>query len=174
MFMFAALYIRSGDILIMSGQSRTAFHAVPRIIKVGDENEPPPCLKWQNGLFDDKTNKTTGVNLDELNVRDKNTAILDKNCASTNILGENDTESNKCAVEELCNYKICSESGHFSFEANKSCGCNKLDFGAKSTRMKSLNAEEWKKFEVYMSKTRININVRQVHEQGKTMNSFCQ
>ena len=170
--MFAALYIRSGDILIMSGQSRTAFHAVPRIIKVGDENEPPPCLKWQNGLFDDNTNKTTGVNLDELDVRDKNTAI---NYASTNIVGGNDTESNKCAVEEFCNncYKICSESGYFSFEANKSCGCNKLDFGAKSPRMKSLTAEEWKKFEVYISKTRININVRQVHEQGKTMNSFC-
>ena len=120
MFMFAALYIRSGDILIMSGQSRTAFHAVPRIIKVGDENEPPPCLKWQNGLFDDKTNKTTGVNVNELDLRDKNTAILDKNCASTNIVGGNDTESNKCAVEEFCNYKICSESEHFSFEANKS------------------------------------------------------
>lgn len=173
--MFAALFIRSGDILIMSGQSRTAFHAVPRIIKVGDENEPPPCLKWQNGLFDDKRSKTTGVNLDELDVRDKNmAAILDKNRTSTNIVKGNDTESKKCVVGEFCNNKICSESGHLRFEANKSCGCNKLDFGAKSTRMKSVTAEEWKKFEVYISKTRININVRQVHEQGKTMNSFCQ
>ena len=44
--LFSALFVKSGDVIVMSGESRLAYHAVPCIVKVGDDNEPPHCLKW--------------------------------------------------------------------------------------------------------------------------------
>lgn len=100
--MFPALYIHSGDIVIMSGESRLAFHAVPRILKVGEENQPPEHLKW--------TEKTT-------------------------------TQENQGR---------CCKS---HYEAN----------------LRDASEEEWRPFAQYLSKTRINVNVRQVHSLGKTV-----
>lgn len=165
-----ALYICSGDILIMSGQSRTAFHAVPRIIKVGEENEPPACLKWRSGVFEndvgsrvlnpDKTNSLDGNK--EFGVEEK-TDISDENY-SPSTLGSEKGEQ-KCHVTE--------EFKGICMEPNMVCDCNKLDFCGNWPRVKSVTAEQWRQFEVYLSKMRINVNVRQVHEKGKTMNSFC-
>ena len=168
----------------MSGKSRTAFHAVPRIIKVGEEHEPPVCLKWQDGLFENDTDMTSEANPVELQ-ESGNQEIPDVqeqtkgrsshgNCASITTKAEKSELSEKCASEETCNIKIISELEGINVEANERCYCNKLDFCGKFTKMKSLTAEEWRKFEIHLSKTRINVNVRQVHEKGKTMNSFCQ
>ena len=38
--------MKSGDVIVMTGESRLAYHAVPCIVKVGNEDEPPECLKW--------------------------------------------------------------------------------------------------------------------------------
>lgn len=178
----AALYIRSGDILIMSGQSRTAFHAVPRIIKVGEVNEPPACLSWQHGLFD--ANMTSLPHPDESDVPDENKDILEvkdslscgntSHSASTVTGSEKSKQSEKREFEVSCDSKIIREFESISIEGSEDCGCIKLDqFCGKSLRMRSLTAQEWRKFEVYLSKTRINVNVRQVHEKGKTVNSLC-
>lgn len=79
----------------MSGESRLAFHAVPRIMKTGNGNEPPNELKYCN-------NQT-------------NNSIASKN-----------------------------------YEAD-------------------MSQEEWQPFENYLAKTRINVNVRQVHSPGNTV-----
>jgi len=174
---FAALYIRSGDILIMSGQSRTAFHAVPRLVKVGEENEPPACLNWQQGLFENETNMMSLAHSHGSHVLDKNKKNFDVdeqekrsrgNCVSTRDSHEKKEQSDECVFKDSCDSNIYNEL------EGVVCDCNKLDFCGKSMRMKSLTAEKWRKFEVYLSKTRINVNVRQVHEKGKTMNSFCE
>ena len=174
---FTALYIRSGDILIMSGQSRTAFHAVPRIIKVGEENEPPTCLKWQHG-----NTTSQAYPDDESNVMDKAKKIRDVheqeeinkrqgNYTPTTSYPEESEQSRKHGLVQNC--EVIDDVKRICIEPREICGCNKLDFCGKSTRMEALTAEEWRRFEVYLSKTRINVNVRQVHEKGKTMNSFC-
>ncbi|EDO43822.1 predicted protein, partial [Nematostella vectensis] len=84
-----ALYIRSGDILIMSGEARLAFHAVPRIIQVQTKDNIP---------------------------------------------------------EDSC--------------------CNPKAFLTQSPPM---TEEEWLPFAKYLSRTRINVNVRQVHSLGTTV-----
>ena len=38
--------MKSGDVIVMTGESRLAYHAVPCIVKVGNNDEPPECLKW--------------------------------------------------------------------------------------------------------------------------------
>ena len=157
----------------MSGQSRTAFHAVPRIIKVGEENEPPACLKWQHGLFENDTDMTSEVNPVELQESGNQEIpdVQEQTKGFTPTKAENSELSEKCVSKETCNSKINLEG--INVEANERCDCNKF-FCAKFTKMKSLTAEDWRKFEIHLSKTRINVNVRQVHEKGKTMNSFCQ
>jgi alkylated DNA repair protein alkB family protein 1 len=44
--LFLALFVKSGDVIVMTGESRLAYHAVPCIVKVGNDEEPPDCLKW--------------------------------------------------------------------------------------------------------------------------------
>lgn len=38
----------------MTGESRLAYHAVPCIVKVGNADEPPECLKWDENAIGDK------------------------------------------------------------------------------------------------------------------------
>ena len=172
---FAALYVRSGDIIIMSGKSRTAFHAVPRIVKVGKEDEPPSCLKWKDGLFVNDVTVTSEVNLDDSSVPDENVEILD--AQEENNIGHitsvySAERSEKPLFQEPCDNKVMSEFGNDSEDTEITEGfqCNKINFCGKS--METLTSEEWRQFEIYLSKTRINVNVRQVHKKGKTMNSF--
>lgn len=79
----------------MSGESRLAFHAVPRIMKSANDNEPSNELKSCNN--------------------DTNNSIISR-----------------------------------KFESD-------------------LSQEEWQPFENYLAKTRINVNVRQVHSPGNTV-----
>lgn len=178
---FAALYIRSGDIVIMSGKSRTAFHAVPRIVKVGNENEPPSCLKWKEGLFTNDVTLSSEKDSDKSSIPDDNVKFPDvvdkKTVVSQRTCGSDAKRDEKPLFQESCDNKNTNRFGDISSlgwectETSEGCQCNKNDFGGKS--MKTISSDEWRQFELYLSKTRINVNVRQVHEKGKTMNSFC-
>ena len=161
------MYIRSGDIIIMSGNSRTAFHAVPRIIKVGKENEPPSCLKWKDGLFVNDVTLKSERNPDETSTPDENVEVPDV-LEENNVGQRTSVSSNNKVMNEFGNVSLKDNS--FS-ETGQGCQCNQINFFGKS--MKTLTSEEWRQFEIYLSKTRINVNVRQVHEKGKTKNSFC-
>lgn len=169
-----ALHVRSGDIIIMSGKSRTAFHAVPRIIKVGKDNEPPCCLKWEDGLFSSDVNMR---NPDELGIPDESSVTPDaSDNGITNTSCFNRTERiEKSLLKEFDDDKIIRGLEKFGIherehsETDEGCLCNQANFCAES--MKTLTSEEWRKFEIYLSKTRINVNVRQVHESGKTVSS---
>lgn len=160
----------------MSGKSRTAFHAVPRIVKVGKDNEPPYCLKWQDGLF---ASDVIVTNSGESSVPDENAKIpdaTDKNISNSTCVSRKERTENK-VFQEFSDEKIIrglkNANIHESrfIETDEHCQCDQINFLGKS--MKTLTSEEWRQFEIYLSKTRINVNVRQVHERGKTMNSFC-
>lgn len=159
----------------MSGKSRTAFHAVPRIIKVGNENEPPSCLKWKDLLFANDVDMTSEANPDEAIVPDMNVEIPDvleeTSIVSHRTCGSSKEQSEKALCQESCDNEINSEFGNVSING-EDCKCNEISFCEKY--MKTFTSEKWRPFEKYISKTRINVNIRQVHEKGKTMNSFCQ
>ena len=99
----------------MSGSSRVAFHAVPCIIKQGEQDQLPDALRY-NSIPDVNLKNSTGEKED-----DKYIDKLD------------------------------------------GCFCN---LGPDEHFWKHLRTteEEWKSFEDYLSRTRVNINVRQVHK----------
>lgn len=146
----------------MSGESRTAFHAVPRIMKVGEENEAPPSLKWQKSL-------EALIRLYGLDTSDMNEDV--RNVCKENKGNINHASLNTAKSDFEC--KQGSEIEDLPCKPTETCDCNKLEFFGNSFRKNYVNQEEWRKFEIYLSKTRININVRQVHEKGKTVESNC-
>ncbi|XP_068715763.1 nucleic acid dioxygenase ALKBH1-like [Montipora foliosa] len=165
----SALYVHSGDILIMSGESRTAFHAVPRIIKIGEENEPPACLKWKKRIFDNLVNLETQDGLDAINNKKEIKDVSKSKAMNVN----NRNLSTTTTTTSNCEGNGESEIQELFAKPNEVCECNEVNFCGNLTRMNSITPEEWRKIEVYLSKTRINVNVRQVHEKGKTVDSFC-
>ena len=98
--------MKSGDIIVMTKESRLAYHAVPCIVKVGLDIEPPQCLKW------------------------------------------NDCDNNK---DTTLSGELCGQN------------CD-LTTVSKQQQNFAKNQQEWEPFVSYLSRTRININVRQVHK----------
>ena len=47
-YLLSALFVKSGDVIVMTGESRLAYHAVPCIVKVSNADEPPECLTWDD------------------------------------------------------------------------------------------------------------------------------
>ena len=120
----------------MSGESRAAFHAVPRIIKVDGPDGLPDCLRWKPELFSQRG------------------------------------EVSQTSKEESLRGEISRAREEFQI-AEISCCCkesSRLESREKTKMI--LSAEEWKPFSIYLSKTRININVRQVHERGRTVQTL--
>ena len=193
-----ALYIRSGDVVVMSGESRTAFHAVPRIVKVGLENEAPACLQWRHML-----SKTCGTNDDHHSKRRLrfDVAPVEKKTDRTSSLTAQD-KADIPTARTIASYRMNvypkrenSESQQSEASQNAEESFNNKVFGTVQKNeivtetffdgcevcdcckensllnpLEVLTAEDWRQFELYLSKTRINVNVRQVHERGKTVN----
>lgn len=143
-----AMFIHSGDVAIMSGESRLAFHAVPRIFKVGEEIEPPDCLKW--------------LNPKEISQNCKNGEehLVDK---------EKETEAKN--RQEAKFYKTSKINEGTMIDDEKSeliCRCNESE--NIMDVLLNVSEDEWLPFERYLSRTRININVRQVHSLENVVN----
>ena len=122
--MFPALWINSGDLVIMAGKSRVAYHAVPCIVKESASDEPPEPLKLSVDPIDVVNNE---MDIDVQNTTEKQT--VDKDILSRR-------KTCHCSSESCQNHLW----SHFNMSKN-----------------------EWEPFANYLSKTRININVRQVH-----------
>ena len=99
-----AIWVRSGDIMLMTGSSRVAFHAVPCII-----TKPSPTTPANIGNCPLVSQKSDGIEIDQ--------------------------------KESCCDKENCQKVW-------------------KNEMMK----EDWKEFSKYLSTTRININIRQVHK----------
>ena len=105
--LFPAMWVRSGDIMLMTGQSRTAFHAVPCILTKPTETTPSDIGTCQL-------------------VRNENTNCYD----------DDDNDEDDCS----CMGK------HDRLWTNE------------------MKQPDWNDFSNYLSNTRINVNIRQVHK----------
>lgn len=75
----SAIYLHSGDIMVMSGPSRLAYHAVPKIVLVDEQ-------PWNNTLNNDKQFETqTNCKLMENAAEDNDIAASVKQKTSTAI-----------------------------------------------------------------------------------------
>ncbi|XP_047136393.1 nucleic acid dioxygenase ALKBH1 isoform X1 [Hydra vulgaris] len=99
------IWVRTGDIILMTGPSRTAFHAVPCIITKNQKTIPHDigvsCQLWQTSEY--------------------------------------------FPAAESAEYCKCIDCSHHLWT-------------------NAMNDSSWEKFAEYISKTRININIRQVHK----------
>lgn len=196
---FLALYVRSGDIIIMSGESRAAFHAVPRIIKVGHENHPPDCLKWDESLCGQtggcsKDGECTNRNLRTSQGAGKASETVSPESGVAEDLSHlsvheklkslSETDEKEQATESgalpqvLLESNIAQDLNHFS-DCGREMVCSDCRTGLRKQErdflvenMDSSSREEWQPYELYLSKTRINLNVRQVHKPTETVVSF--
>lgn len=130
-----AMYIKSGDIVIMSGHSRKCYHGIPKIV-------PAEECPWDAG---------------EVSLCDREK------------LAESQNER---SVDSLDGHP-CKRARVDENPAEKSD--SKL---TKSTLLKDdivsnlLNDEFWKPFKMYIARSRINMNVRQVLTKGeRTLNN---
>lgn len=114
-----AVWVRSGDLIVMANESRVAYHAVPCIVKESDGDEPPEPLKISEGSVDTATDDTAN------------------------------SMNHQVATTRFCEKSMCY------------CGCENNKDHLWSTL--NMNKTEWEPFAKYLSRTRININVRQVH-----------
>ena len=108
-FFYIAIWVRSGDIMLMTGPSRTAFHAVPCIVTKHTDTTPDDIGTCPLVLNDDNHN-------------------------------------DDCENESVCNIQNDKEHVHL---------------------WKNEMKKDWREFSDYISNTRININIRQVHKYNK-------
>ena len=124
----------------MSGPSRTAFHAVPCIVKIGKDGEPPDELKLV-GNYEFTNSSENGH---------------DYAASKTELMAPEQTEKlyNGCDTDKITVRE----------HRCRNCQSPNLDHCWKDFRP---SETEWRPFADYLSKTRININVRQVHRTPK-------
>ena len=117
--LIAAVWVKSGDLIVMANESRVAYHAVPCIVKESDGDEPPEPLKISEDSVDTATDDTTN------------------------------SMNHQAAATRPYEKSMCY------------CGSENDKVHLWSTL--NMNKTEWGPFAKYLSRTRININVRQVH-----------
>ena len=159
-----AMYLRSGDIVVMMGPSRLAYHAIPRILS-RDQELVRKCFKLE------KTNDTDQgetENCDEAIVPSDSRDIS----VATNIQDKQTLE--QCCCNELlleCEQVGKSESdnspGVCSKQRNKKL--SNVDDVNKHIRetMQHLSDDIWEPFNEYLNTNRINMNIRQVLRPGE-------
>ena len=123
-----AVWVRSGDVMLMTGESRTAFHAVPRIV-----TRPMRTAPLDIGSCSLVVDSDAGGDI--------NSGSGGKNCGSDTGVGGGD---GGCGGSDDSDECTCSESDR--------CWTNEM------------LSPSWGEFSKYLSNTRININIRQVHK----------
>ncbi|XP_072031523.1 nucleic acid dioxygenase ALKBH1-like isoform X2 [Amphiura filiformis] len=192
-----AMFLHSGDIIMMGGPSRLAYHAVPRILPSADGNIPQ-CLQSIPELTSfgraPSKEKTVDVLPDSIN-EDSECTVLGKRtdlseCCSVfkeDIKGghefhssesntETDTPSGKrCGNElEIDNPSakvLCTEQSNFAtrnVDLRDTKASEKGDIFDIDLDLRTLCCNEnWNAFADYLKCSRINVSVRQVMRHGQ-------
>ena len=133
-----AMYIRSGDVMVMAGNSRLAYHAVPRILAPNKDHPIPTCLEPHFNTspesFTEKRKETS------LSTSDKK-------------------EGTECRRVKECETRY----KRTKYDADVSGEC-----GTDSSASSFIETTETKLVRQYLSTSRININIRQVLAAGQT------
>ena len=176
-----AMFLNSGDIVVMSGACRLSYHAVPKVIPT---NSIPQCFNLPETL--QKSNNCDKVDSTSSNLRkSENLLGVTSSEATVKPLScmkcdhtERDTDSNtEVSEEDPCN--VCDKSEEKP-TVNKNCTClhHKAGLNCKESveeMIASVNEKientmqtiGWEPFGSYIKEERINMNVRQVFYPGQ-------
>ena len=138
----SAVFLRHGDICVMAGASRLAYHAVPKIL-------PPLSRCPPKAISSPKT-----------------TPSCQSSCMSavTNPLTNQKCSCNEegCLADAQTNQCSCSKNG-----CRNVCFDSSLD-EINQNIIKTLKELKRTPFDSYLKSSRINVNIRQVFKQGQT------
>ncbi len=144
-----AMLLNSGDIIVMSKESRLAYHAVPKVVQSTDPNGIPVCLSQsvfeaaiQDSEHDTLACALCGRSLNEpphvvssLKLTERKRSFDQSSAVSSNKVVAMTTEQ-------------CSSRPH-PLPITSCEGCTWI-------------LKNWDNFEFYLTHSRININIRQV------------
>lgn len=151
-----ALFLRDGDIVIMSGVARMSYHAVPRVLPYEKlTGSRTPLTTWTIPKCEtDKQNSDCTAG---------NEPASQANHACT--LSLSDTADNGAVKRHLSTNASISKT---EVKRAKS----KCDNVHLTDLINSIDNDLWKPFEGYLETSRININIRQMFEPGKDAEDY--
>jgi len=186
-----AMFLRSGDILVMSGASRLAYHAVPRILSYSDfaisnTTKVSQCISRNKAVSmqnDEAQGCTRVTNPWDIMKTDKqdhycvccwklkymvDNSNIDAEHSSSNPVGDHYNSSSHIHAQ----VNSASNNKHDYTSDDIKCNKNADNIGKHSKSMvcdcpNILNSGVWEPFESYLKNSRININVRQVLASGQ-------
>ena len=141
-----ALLLHSGDIVIMSGESRLAFHGVPRVLPPPPETPLPECLSL--AALERQQQEKEGM---------KHSNYSCCICAPIKAALHRHTDHH---YDDTDDAGLCDSRTHMNPPVSfPCCGPPKTDTGCPSCQQL---VSGWAQFVQYLSVSRINVNVRQV------------
>lgn len=177
-----AIYLRDGDVVIMSGKARMSYHAVPKVLPLDfqlscNQMKPseltkavpsPNCRQIthvSNGTDNLSANACfNGMKCESIN---SNIGRFKELCDGEEDVTLSDTEHNLLAA----NSEQCKRS-HGDLSAGDSIVTKRSKSESDNTSLTELintfdDDNVWAPFNNYLQTSRININVRQLFESGK-------
>ncbi|XP_071962026.1 nucleic acid dioxygenase ALKBH1-like [Antedon mediterranea] len=173
-----AMFVNSGDVIVMSGSARLAYHAVPRIIPARSELMVESFTLPGKGDFADINTtfnadgkdsclppkaKMAKTSAEQNSIRFKNTSSI------TNVKTEGTvfpSEKTKVRCEQP------QEEITKSTQSLISCASKNITFNIHDEVRKLGTDISWQPFEDFLKTSRINMNVRQVLPEGKTFTNI--
>ena len=186
-----AMFIRSGDIVLMSAEARLCFHAVPKIITPTLDQLLPECLAinpqhWENST-DQSTENATAQSWENSTDQSTENSTAQSRENSTDQSTENSTDQsreNSASKEISTTTALSSDSKTELSENRRLCNHKNQDIQTVVKRTSSgvvkptgssciicetsgniaetLQSLDWHPFAEYLSGARINLNIRQV------------
>jgi hypothetical protein len=189
------MFLRSGDITVMSGASRLAYHAIPRILAVPDDQRT-----WRSGPVVDQsldlsTNTTCSCGaLNSSNhhcCKNSEKKVSSEKCHTDKLVCDLDDEEDKDSNREGKCFSCVESRGLSSLDPhlNEHIQSQKEFVDEElpekeEDRLKcisninkfisdSVMDMKFEQFSRYLDGTRINMNVRQVFKPGQSFNDTC-
>lgn len=187
-----AVFLRSGDITVLSGDSRVAYHAVPRILPrhcdtvFADSFDPPDVSSFCDPTSRPTQVYVTSLTQDSAQAGDVTEFYEDSGGAEQELKGVHKGDPVVCssswndgtdAKDVLCscdNRDDAQTSPVVNPKCHVSCDHAHVDQTANQTNdamIQTLQDLTWDPLSEYIAANRINMNVRQVFEPGKTFPS---
>ena len=170
------MMLHSGDIVIMSDESRLAFHGVPKVLPPSTQSEVPDCLssaaldqivQQQKGPgHGDHTCCICAADLTSGQLRPGVVAVATEECTRERYLKTDHTTLSAEPTHKRIDRVDCTgtDSCRSTAESCTNSGV-RLDDVHHGTNV-CLSCQQiiadWPQFEQYLSVSRINVNVRQV------------
>ena len=170
-----AMFIRSGDIVLMSAKARLCFHAVPKIMTPTLDQLLPECLAinpqlWRNSRAqtrensaDQSTENSTSQSTENSTDQSRENSASKEISTTTALSSDSKTELYE--NRRLCNHKnqdIHAVVKQTSSGDVKQTGSSCIICETSGNIVETLQSLDWHPFAEYLSGARINLNIRQV------------